>query len=209
MLYKKVFIGLDYVAPYFYLSGLSTSFQWLFHRCYHREEHLEMYAFLKSCPRRELIYRIPNFFCHFKRYRFECFYSLNQVYDRTCVFQFKHAVRYLGFQNQLHYYHVAYVDKGYYRDQVDLLGLSKNLLTRVDIDDNALWLYRSQQHPLPGLIRCLEYHDAGGLHRLYGRDECFWFEDHQTLEADVVDKLDDNSWYIAQALAFGAYINAL
>ncbi len=204
---KRIFVGLDYRSPHYYLTGLSSSFEWLFHRYYHMDDSLAMYAFLNSFNKkyRDLIYRLPVFNCQFKTYGFEQFLSIQDVYQRTQVYQLKHAVDYLGLHAKRHQYQVAYVSARYYDEQLSFLGPVRTMLTRVDIDVFALWFYRSQQHPKPGLIRCLEYQH----HRLYGRDECLWLEGLRGLDVDVFDVLDDSAWHIAESLAFGAYYHGL
>lgn len=202
---KRIFVGLDYMAPYFYLTGLSCSFEWLFHRMYHRDDAHEMYAFLNSLYTKDIVYRLPFFNCQFKTYSFKQYLSFQEVYRRTHLFKLKHAIYYMGFQSEFHQYHVAYICARYFDEQLEFLGKVRELLTRVNIDIFSLWFYRSQIYPKPGLIRCLQYQQ----YCLYGRDECFWLKEPSGISVDVLDALDNSPWHIAESLAFGAYYHAL
>lgn len=206
---KRIFVGLDYMAPFFYLSGLSISFEWLFHFVFHHDEHYQMHQFLKSISKKQVIYRMPFFACVFKNLYFEKYISEPDVYQHSRLFQFNHAVAYVGYHQQMHHYQVAYIPSRCFDEQLSLLGPSRDLLTRIDIDAMSLWFYRSQERPYPQMIRSLEYQQQGIYHRLSGRDECLWIEGDRGLKPDIVDVIEDSPWQISKSLAFGAYYHAL
>ena len=204
---KRIFVGLDFCNSNCYIYGLSSQFELVFAKKYALHELAALRIFLLSLKNVCLIYRVPLYRCYFQVFYEKLSLSYENISLKARRKNFRHAVFASGLVQEYFQYVVAYIAEDYLQEQLELIGVCAPLVNVIEIDCCALWTLRWQENPQLGQIKEIRFLRSAVNYSLFGREADFW---HTTSHvADVVEKITDEPWLIAKALAVRGYYYAL
>ena len=178
---SKTFVGLHFIAPYYYMVGVEFDDTHHLTICFHQQLHKNQFKFTK---RFLFVSSLP-----FSRIQFEvCELPFGVKKPGAIVNGFRESYQYLGWQNDKEVSLVARISEIDFEEQVLALRDICRHIQWLEIDVYALWHLLYWQKKTFGKVILGIYENSCGFYLLWGRDDALW----QIMHTDYLSSLD--SW---------------